>query len=87
MMPYFFTAASMAKPCFWQALERVVWPMDLSMVAMRLSSTASIAFPGMKNCKIVASSEGRNAERTRLVFDARGLPIPARLSVSVWGSC
>ncbi|KAJ8611688.1 hypothetical protein MRB53_037799 [Persea americana] len=42
------------------------------------SSTDIIALPGMKKGRIVASSEGRKAERTRPVPEAMGLPMPPR---------
>ncbi len=54
-----------------------------SMAAVRPSSTAICALAGMKKPKMVASSLGRNAERTRPVPLLSGLPMPIRLSVSV----
>src|SRR5271170_6859145 len=51
--------------------------------AVRESSTDIMAFAGMKKGKMVASSEGRKADRMRPVPLARGLPEPARGRVSV----
>jgi len=51
--------------------------------AVRFSSTDIIALEGMRKGNIVASSEGRKAERIRPVPGPRGLPRPPRLRVSV----
>jgi hypothetical protein len=37
------------------------------------------AFEGIRNCSIVASSDGRNAERTSDVFALTGLPAPSTI--------
>jgi hypothetical protein len=54
-----------------------VWRRTSCRISLRCpSSTDMNAFDGMRNCNIVASSEGRKADRTSDVFALRGLPAP-----------
>ena len=61
--------------CFLPAASRIE--------AVRPSSTLIMALLGIRKPRIVASSLGRKAERTRPVPPARGLPTPLSASVSV----
>ena len=45
----------------------LIWP----------SSTEMNAFEGIRNCRIVASSEGLKADRISEVFEFKGFPRPA----------
>lgn len=61
--------------------EAEVWCFTCRRISLRCpSSTDMNAFDGTRNCNIVASSEGRNADRTREVFALRGFPAPATIS-------
>jgi len=53
--------------------------MSLRMVLRWPSSTDMKAFEGIRNCSMVASSDGRNAERTSDVFALTGLPAPSTI--------
>ena len=82
-MPSSQTPFSIASACCWSLLAR--WPSwdDINISAVRLSSTAIIAFAGIKNAKIIASSLGLIALRIRPVPLFIGLPTPPWFSVSV----
>lgn len=52
------------------------------------SSTDMNALEGIRNCRIVASSEGRKADRTSDVFALSGFPSPAKyISFEVQRGC
>ena len=65
---------------FSALMERAARLFDLLRICeRRWRLTDNWAFAGMKSWKIVESSDGRNAERTR-PFEADGEPYPPRRS-------